>query len=88
MKINQYILAGAAVAAYLFIGGGMYVYGHKHGVQEGLDKYHEACYTGGVMVDEATGTVVQCAPLGRVPREELPNFFPKGVDNASKVVYN
>lgn len=82
MKINQYVLAGAAVAAYICIGVGAYYTGRNTGVQEGIDKYHEACYTGGIVVNETTGTVVQCSPLGRIPKEEFKNFFPKGVDKS------
>lgn len=80
MKINQYVLAGAAVAAYAFIGAIGYWTGKEQGTKLGLDSFHEACYTGGIVVSEKTGKAIQCGPLGLVPKEELPNFFPKGVD--------
>lgn len=80
MTTNRYVLAGAALSVYVFVGTLCFFKGHDLGVKEGLDMFHEACYTGGLVVNERTGKVIQCGPLGLVPREELPNFFPKGVD--------
>ena len=79
------VAALVLLAAVLCADG--YYYGKNKGVTEGLDIFHEACYTGGIIINENTGKAVQCAPLGLVPREEIPNFFPKGVDKGTKVVY-
>jgi len=85
-KVKMYGLAALALAAYVAAGVGGYFYGKTNGLTEGLDNFHEACYTGGIIINEHTGKVIQCGPLGRVPKEELPNFFPKGVDKSEKVV--
>lgn len=81
------VVAALVLLAYVASGVGGYYYGKNKGVTEGLDIFHEACDTGGIIINENTGKAVQCAPLGLVPREEIPNFFPKEVDNSSKVVY-
>lgn len=81
MKINGWFVTLVGLA-YVFAGVGGYYYGKGVGEKLGLDKYHEACYTGGIVVNETTGTVVQCSPLGRVPKEEFKNFFPQGVDKS------
>ena len=74
---KPFIVPFVMVVVYIFIGAAFYNLGKKHGV----DNYHQACYTvGGIVVDENAGTAIQCAPFGKVPKEELPNFFPKGVD--------
>lgn len=83
---KMYLAAGLALMAYVAAGVGGYHYGKTTGLTEGLDIFHEACYTGGIIINEHTGKVIQCGPLGRVPKEELPNFFPKGVDKSEKVV--
>lgn len=82
------VVTALVLLAYVAFGVGGYYYGKNKGVTEGLDIFHEACYTGGIIINENTGKAVQCAPLGLVPSEEIPNFFPKGVDKGTKVVYN
>jgi hypothetical protein len=80
------VFAGAVLAAYVAAGLGSYYYGKDKGITEGLDNFHEACYTGGIIINEHTGKVVGCQPLGIVPKEEIPGFFPKGLDKSAKVV--
>lgn len=63
MKLNTYILAGAAVAAYVAMGIGGYYYGHDKGVEEGIDKFHEACLVGGIVIHEKNNTAITCEPL-------------------------
>jgi len=54
------------------VGGGWYAY--DNGVFNGMNAYHQACYhVGGLVVDEATQSVVQCMPLVLSP-EEKKNF--------------
>ena len=65
------------IAVVVFLGAviicshlGAYYQGKKDGVQA----YHDQCFSiGGFIIDEV-GHVVKCAPLGSVPKEELKNF--------------
>lgn len=86
MKINLYVTAACAALAYVFVGTVGYKLGVDHGITDGLDKFHEACYTGGVVINEKTGKAIQCGPLGIVPKEELPEFFKQPLDKDSKTV--
>jgi hypothetical protein len=50
---------------------------YSAGVTAGLRGYHSQCYTiGGIIINEEDGTVVQCAPLSVVPKEELRGLTP------------
>lgn len=52
--------------------------GHFDGVGEGVDTYHNLCYTnpGMMIMDNPTGTVVVCGPLTKVPEEEVRKLKP------------
>jgi hypothetical protein len=65
-----------AVLALLWVGsvGGGGYWSYNKGMFDGMNAYHYACYNvGGLVVDENTGTVVQCMPL-RLSPEEKKNF--------------
>lgn len=65
-------------------GSGMWV-GRNQGLGVGIRSYHNQCFEiGGFIVDNENGTVVQCSPIGRVPKEELNNFKPP-LDKSVKV---
>ena len=65
-------LVGAAVALIVL---GACVGAYKQGKKEGVQNYHDICYTiGGFIVDDK-GTVVQCTPMGTIPKEELKGFI-------------
>lgn len=45
--------------------------GKEAGIKEGIDMYHQMCYTvGGITVDEH-GNMVVCAKIGAMPKKEL-----------------
>lgn len=53
--------------------------GHTKGVIEGIDAYHQICYNGyppTQIMDNNTGTVVICAPMVKVPQEEIKKLKP------------
>lgn len=70
MSKNYVIGAAFVLACYVAIGVGSYYYGHGKGVEEGLDNFHEACYTGGMVYNPKTRKVIQCAPLGIMPPDD------------------
>jgi len=75
--MKMYVAAFLAVVAYMGIGTGAYFAGKNNGIKEGLDNFHEACYTGGIIIHPETGKAVRCQPLGLVPKEELPRLLDK-----------
>lgn len=51
------------------------IFSFRTGHDVGVDAYHKHCYeVGGMVVDEESGTVVQCKPLTVIPQEERPMF--------------
>lgn len=71
--------AFTALLALCLTGWGSWYYGNKAGIAQGIDMYHQMCYTyGGYIVDQPSGTVVQCAPLTQIPEAERKKFLDKG----------
>ena len=54
---------------------GAWFAGTEYGKRKGVDMYHQQCYNiGGIIIDEEHGTVVKCAPLTSIPREEIERY--------------
>ena len=69
--IKEIIVSVLGVLAFL----GTNLLSFRLGEDYGIDRYHNQCYTsGGFIIDEVTGTVVQCRPLVVLPKEERPMF--------------
>ena len=49
--------------------GGAWI-AHDSAVQEGVNKYHDQCLIGGIIIRPSDRTVVGCQPLGVIPKEE------------------
>jgi len=63
------------VLTVVAVGVGAWFGGLEYGKRKGVDMYHQQCYTiGGIIMDESNGTVVKCAPLGSVPKEEIERY--------------
>lgn len=75
--IKQIIVLVVALAVFGF---GLYkLYGK--GFMAGMDAYHKQCHSiGGYIINQENGTVVQCAPLSTVPKEER-----QGLDKSSTI---
>lgn len=60
--------------ASVLLGGG-YIWGFDKGETKGLTSYHDMCYNVGGWVIGNDGTVVQCQPLSKIPKEEYNRNF-------------
>lgn len=74
---SKALLASLLVAFY---GWGTYQYafsaGTKVGAAAGLTAYHEMCLNyGGYVVDQTTGSVVECKGLGQISEDEMKKEF-------------
>lgn len=68
-----------AFLALLAVSGGYYWGEHRWntGFKDGLRALHQMCYEqkdGGMALDKETGRVIMCAPLTKLPKEELKRF--------------
>jgi hypothetical protein len=61
------------ILAFLVFDGAVYL-GYKFGKLEGIKAYHNQCVVGGIIINEEQGTVVQCAPLTTIPKQELDKY--------------
>ena len=66
-------IIGSVIVVLAFVATNIFSF--RTGVDAGVDNYHKQCYTaGGLIIDEENGTVVRCAPLVVLPKEERPMF--------------
>ncbi len=73
--LNKWLKGALCGFLALFLCCASYVWGHSNGVDKGVDAYHSVCYnSGGIVLDESTGTAVQCSPLTKLPQKELDNL--------------
>jgi hypothetical protein len=66
-------LLGAFLALVALLGSNWLSYntGKTHGNIEGVSFYHHMCYNNGGMVINEAGEAVLCAPLVKIPEEEM-----------------
>lgn len=82
MNIKDLIIATIAGGLVLFSNFISWKYGNTQGIKEGfsngVDMYHQICYTGvpPTLMFGDDGTVVLCGPLTEVPQEEIKRFKP------------
>ncbi len=66
-------LLGAFLALLGLLGTNYLSYstGKTHGTIEGVEFFHHMCYNNGGMVINEAGEAVLCAPLVKIPEEEM-----------------
>lgn len=62
--------------------GGRHI-GREQGVAQGIADYHFSCFnTGGFVINEENGTVVQCRGITTIPEPERKQFFNEAFGNS------